>query len=347
MYKPIIEKLINDQKYLFDEVQSGDYSNVKYLPQQIKYVEFDYEDEILTDVNYINRVKIAYYLYFNNIDDEIIIKNLFELEVHWRHRAPFQGVGSVLPLLTHLLLKYNRNNQYEKLFTEAKESNFDCWCGGYVAKHIKIDINDIFTSFTIAVDINAFSEAAELINLWKKTVLCWNIVTYEQLINFNRLANIDDPDPLHALLEISRKTDCSQEIISKWSDVIQCYINLKDYEQAYQEFILMIYNVNIYDVYQINLFNMILYLGLEIINNYKDENYYLWNFLKYYIELKIEVEKKNARAKTYTSDGMWMDLFQKVIKVAYVVEDIVFATQAQLDYTYCQNKCKRAKRQKQ
>ena len=81
------------------------------------------------DENYIDRLRLAYYLLYCHIDDEEAVAFLFEEELKDREQNSFQGIGSTLQILTHLIRKYNGDGKYAGLLERAKNANFDCACG--------------------------------------------------------------------------------------------------------------------------------------------------------------------------------------------------------------------------
>lgn len=81
------------------------------------------------DENYIDRLWLAYYLLYCHIDNEEAVAFLFEEELKDREQNSFQGIGSTLQILTHLIRKYNGDGKYAGLLERAKNANFDCACG--------------------------------------------------------------------------------------------------------------------------------------------------------------------------------------------------------------------------
>ena len=64
-----------------------------------------------------------------HIEDEEAITYLFQDELKDREQNSFQGIGSTLQILTHLIRKYNADDKYADLLKRAKNANFDCACG--------------------------------------------------------------------------------------------------------------------------------------------------------------------------------------------------------------------------
>ena len=85
----------------------------------------------------LKKVNDGDYFLFENIDNEDIVKRLFEEELKDRETNSFQGIGSSLEILTYLLMKHNDKNKYDELFKRAKNANFDCACG--YSRNLKIE----------------------------------------------------------------------------------------------------------------------------------------------------------------------------------------------------------------
>ena len=129
LYIDIVKEMIKKQSDILKKVNDGDYSDVCYFEGNGLYGIYD--------KNYTKRLRLVYYILFENIDNEDIVKRLFEEELKDRETNSFQGIGSSLEILTYLLMKHNDKNKYDELFKRAKNANFDCACG--YSRNLKIE----------------------------------------------------------------------------------------------------------------------------------------------------------------------------------------------------------------
>lgn len=86
----------------------------------VRYREFQNGEWGTDDENYTNRLRLAYYLLYCHIEDEEAVAFLFQDELKDRERNSFQGIGSTLQILTHLIRKYNGDGKYAGLLERAK-----------------------------------------------------------------------------------------------------------------------------------------------------------------------------------------------------------------------------------
>ena len=99
MGKGQLKSKIEKQKIIYQALKAGNDDTVRYK-------EFHNGEWGMDDENYTNRLRLAYYLLYCHIEDEETVVFLFEEELKDRERNSFQGIGSMLQILTHLIRKY-------------------------------------------------------------------------------------------------------------------------------------------------------------------------------------------------------------------------------------------------
>lgn len=155
--------------------------------------DYMYCEEILEtygshDKNYINRTRLCYGLIYevSEIQDkENIVRELFAEEVKSRRNESFQGVGINLVLLTVMLRKYEPADS--QLFENAKNANFDCFCGYeyetalYKFKLVKeISLED---AINLASDMHLTDYVCRFVDEFKENIFC--IDDWKQLKSFS------------------------------------------------------------------------------------------------------------------------------------------------------------------
>ena len=100
MHTELIKAKLFEQSETYQALKSGDTSLVQYS---------GYYDERwgTGDANYLNRMRLAYYLLYANIDDEDLIVYLFQEELKDRKSNSFQGIGNTLKVLTFFDQNYH------------------------------------------------------------------------------------------------------------------------------------------------------------------------------------------------------------------------------------------------
>ena len=106
---------IEEQQAVYQALKAGDSGTVCYK-------EFQSGEWGTDDQNYTNRLRLAYYLLYCHIEDEEAVAFLFGEELKDRERNSFQGIGSTLEILTHLIRKYNGDGKYAGLLERAKNA---------------------------------------------------------------------------------------------------------------------------------------------------------------------------------------------------------------------------------
>jgi len=303
-------KAINKkQEELYQRVKNGDDSEVCYLKKEE-------EGKGVFDGNEINRIRLAYYILFEQIDCEEIIKRLFEYELEDRRTNSFQGIGISLEILTFLLMKYNQDGKYEYLFEQAKTANFDCACGYHQNIKIPSDIEKYTIEDCIyaALEMWYLDEAKELVCLWKENITDWNKETYQSLIFFHKYTEneIENEEPLKALLNIAKEKHNNTDLIAAFQHLLDYYVCFQNYQQAYETFTEMKRETDFTEIYHIRLFDSILEDCLEIICGYREKAEELWSWVKPFLK------KKKVSS--------WFgNLYEKSIRAAEAVQDDSYA----------------------
>lgn len=157
----------------------GDKSDYIYCEEITK----DYGSQ---DKNYTNRTRLCYGLIYDickisNIED--IIRELFAEEVQSRKKDSFQGVGINLILLTVMLRKYESADS--QLFEDAKNANFDCYCGyeyeTQIYKFTPIEEISLIDAIYLASDMGMTDYLCRFVDEFKENISCiedWKKLKY-------------------------------------------------------------------------------------------------------------------------------------------------------------------------
>ncbi len=183
MIRNKLREKINEQQNVYEALRAGNTG-------QVCYWEFQNGERGTDDANYTNRLRLAYYLLYNRIDDERAVVYLFQEELEDRETNSFQGIGSTLRILTWLLGKYNRGHSYDHLLERAKNANFDCACGYDAEDPVEEDFekNDLLDCIYISQELDYKDVMGLLVDAWKKETedaAGWNRSNRSTLIGFN------------------------------------------------------------------------------------------------------------------------------------------------------------------
>ncbi len=158
--------------------------------------DYLYCEEILEtygshDKNYINRTRLCYGLIYevSEIRDkemESIVRELFAEEVKSRQKESFQGIGINLVLLTVMLRKYETADS--ELFQEAKNANFDCYCGYNYEMELyeftpieELSLTDVIY---LSSDMQLTEYTCKFVDIFKENITC--IEEWKQLKWFSK-----------------------------------------------------------------------------------------------------------------------------------------------------------------
>ena len=117
MHRELIRSKLFEQEPVYQAIKAGDVASVQYSGYRDK-------EWGINDANYLNRMCMAYYLLYAEIDDEDLVAYLFGEELKDRKTNSFQGIGNTLNVLTVLLRKYNADGKYDLLFDAAMTGQF-------------------------------------------------------------------------------------------------------------------------------------------------------------------------------------------------------------------------------
>ena len=302
-----------EQSKTYQALKNGEYSQVQYVEQYDKVWG-------KSDINYLNRMRLAYYLLYAHIDDENVVVYLFQEELKDRKSNSFQGIGNTLNVLTSILNEYNVEGKYDRLLNEAKNANFDCACG--FDRNYKMDNEisslDLMDCIYLSQDLNYKDVMEVLINRWKSSIVQWPDADRKMLICFNSFLGkeLENKELHETLLENALATGKIFDIVHAYNKVIQYYIDSMQFEMAYSYLKRMIDTTEFKEIETIRLFGDVLEECFSIICGRVEHSLELWEW-----------------AKTYLSNrtNMYGDLYMKGIAAAECVND-PYSEKLELEY---------------
>lgn len=235
MYRQKLLDKINEQKSVYEKALSGDFETVRYKKS--------YSEEWgISDENHTNRLRLAYYLMFNEIDNEDLTRRLFEYEVIDRETDDFQGIGDTLEILTVILKKLNADGKYNDLFKRAKSANFDCSLG-YDAEDCSfdnhIDNYDINDCIWLAYDMDFKELQFELLEMYTETITEMTLSVCSQMIGYYSVGIGRDSEIEKYYLksfEYNQKSDSQYVRFTAYISLLKFYVSVKKYHNACQVF---------------------------------------------------------------------------------------------------------------
>ncbi len=222
---------IEEQQAVYQALKAGDSKTVCY--KEFQNGEWGTDDE-----NYTNRLRLAYYLLYCHIEDEEAVVFLFGEELKDRERNSFQGIGSTLEILTHLIRKYNGDGKYAGLLERAKNANFDCACGYDPDGQMEDDFgeNSLLDCIYLCREMKYRDVMGSLVDEWKEDIAEWTDPNRRALIDFNTFLGRDaENERLYQeqLAEVlSAENSSMRDIISGYKNMIRYYIYTCDHEKA-------------------------------------------------------------------------------------------------------------------
>lgn len=313
MNSELLKKKLFEQEKVYQELINGDDSQIKYVEQYDKVWG-------RKDKNYLNRMRLSYYILYSHIDDENTVAYLFEEELKDRKSNSFQGIGYTLNVLTSILNRYNIEGKYDKLFDEAKNANFDCACG--YDKNYKMDEEisnlDLMDCIYLSKDL-AYKDVMDvLVNKWKNSIAEWTDSNRQTLIKFNSFLGkeTENKELYEIVLEKAILRGETFDIVSAYNNIIQYYINSNNVKNAYFYLKKMIDTVNFKDIVEIRLFSTVLEECFDIICGGVSDAEQLWKWAKPYL---------------LNQTNMYGNLYKKGIAAASFVND---SYSEQLEYDY-------------
>ena len=222
---------IEEQQAVYQALKAGD-------SKMVCYKEFQNGKWGTDDENYTNRLRLAYYLLYCHIEDEEAVVFLFGEELKDRERNSFQGIGSTLEILTHLIRKYNGDGKYAGLLERAKNANFDCACGYDPDGQMEDDFgeNSLLDCIYLCREMKYWDVMGSLVDEWKENIAEWTDPNRRALIDFNTFLGRDaENERLYQeqLAEVlSAENSSMRDIISGYKNMIRYYIYTCDHEKA-------------------------------------------------------------------------------------------------------------------
>ena len=311
MYTELIKNKLFEQSEVYKALKNGDTSLVQYS---------GYKDAVwgIRDANYLNRMRLTYYLLYANVDDEDISMYLFQEELKDRKSNSFQGIGNTLNVLTSILNRYNINGKYDR--EEAKNANFDCVCGFDKNYQMDDEISslDLLDCIFLSQDLDYKDVMEVLVREWKESITEWTDASRNTLIKFNSFLDKEqENETIYAvLLENAIETGKSFNIVSAYNKVIRYYIDIQQFEMAHSYLKQMIDSTDFKEVERIRLFDDVLEECFEIICSGVKDSLGLWKWAKHYL-------KKKA--------NMYGNLYVKGIAAAKMADDS-YAAQLEQEY---------------
>lgn len=274
-----LKSKLEEQQAVYQDLKAGNEGTVRY--KEFHNGEWGTDDE-----NYTNRLRLAYYLLYCHIEDEEVVVFLFEEELKDRERNSFQGIGSTLKILTHLIREYNGNGKYTSLLEQAKNANFDCACGYDPDGQMEDDFgtNSLLDCIYLCQEMEYRDVMGSLVDEWKKNSTEWSDSDRKILIDFNIFLRRDAEnerlyqEQLAEILLAERSS--TRDIISGYKNLIWHYIHMGDYGEALYLCEKVIKTTDYGQIRTLRLFKDVLEACFEVTANYEEAAACLWNWAK-------------------------------------------------------------------
>ena len=274
-----LKSKIEEQQTVYNALKEGETGTICY--KELQNGKWGTDDE-----NYKNRLRLAYYFLYCHIEDEKAVVYLFREELKDRERNSFQGIGSTLQILTHLIRKYNADGKYADLLKRAKNANFDCACG-YVPNGVMDDDfagNSLLDCIFLCQEMDYKDVMGGLVDEWKRNISEWSDSNRRTLIGFNAFLERDGENEglyLEQLAEIlSAGNANTRDIISGYQDLIRYYLHMSDYGKARCFCKKVIETTDYGQIRTLHLFTDILEACFEVTVNDANAAASLWSWAK-------------------------------------------------------------------
>lgn len=303
---------IEEQGTVYHALKAGHDSTVCYK-------EFQNGEWGMDDENYTNRLRLAYYLLYCHAGDEETVARLFQEELKDRERNSFQGIGTTLQILTHLIRKYNAEGKYADLLERAKNANFDCACGYDPDGEMDDDFagNSLLDGIYLCQEMEYRDVMGSLVDEWKREIMEWNSSNRRTLIGFNTFLGRDRENEelyLEQLDEILSAAKghtgrgSARDMIAGYKDLIRYYLHMGDYEKTHCFCKKVVETTDYGQIRTLRLFRDILEACFEVTANRPAEAAGLWNWAK-------------AELQGVPQSGRYGNLYKKGIAAARAVDD--------------------------
>ena len=286
MYTELIKDKLFEQSEVYRALKSGETASVQYS---------GYKDEKwgTRDANYLNRMRLAYYLLYGRIDDEDATVYLFQEELKDRTSNSFQGIGDTLNVLTSILKRYNNDGRYNGMLEEAKNANFDCACGYDKNYQIddEVDSLELMDCIFLSQDLEYKDVMEVLVREWKESIMDWTDGKRDTLIGFNSfLGKEQENEAIYkVLLDNAIMSGKTLNIVSEYNKVIRYYIDIGQFESADFYLRRMIDTTDFKDIERTRLFGDVLEECFEIISGGVKESAELWKWAKPYLMIRTNM----------------------------------------------------------
>ena len=307
MWMEWLKAKIEEQQAVYEALKAGNDSTVCYK-------EFHDREWGIADENYTNRLRLAYYLLYCHIEDEGAVALLFREELRDRERNSFQGIGSTLQILTHLIRKYNVDRKYAGLLERAKNANFDCACGYDPDGQMEDDLakNSLLDCIYLCRQMEYRDVMGRLVDEWKRNTAECSGSNRRTLIDFNMFLGRDAENEKllqEQLAEIlSAEGSSARDIISGYKDLIRHSLHTGDYGKALCLCEKVIKTTDYGQIRTLRLFKDILEACFEVTANHPEATAGLWNWAK-------------AELQKVPQSGWYGNLYTKGIAAAKAMDD--------------------------
>lgn len=279
MYQTIIRQAVEKQKPLYQKARAGDLSQVCY--RQKNHPVWGKQDE-----NGLNRLRLACYLLFCQVDDLPLVERLFEEELQDRRNDSFQGIGPRLEILTALLARHNQDGRYDLLFRQAKNANFDCACGYDPELQVSDQLSDLSLEDCVglAVLLEEPEQARQLVQIWRAGVRKWDDDSCRSLLRWNEAIGdrSDHEWLLRQKLRNAQQTGSQMSRLSAGHDLMRYYVEECRFTKAVEQLDQMRRD-GLESFGQINLFRFVLEDCMDIILGGGQDAPQLWQWCKPWI----------------------------------------------------------------
>lgn len=210
--------------------------------------DYLYCEEILEtcgshDRNYTNRTRLCYALIYGVAevaDKESVVHELFAEEVKSRQRESFQGIGTNLVLLTAMLRNYEPADS--ELFQEAKNANFDCYCGydyeTELYELVPVEELSLTDVIEMSADMKLNEYTCKFVDIFKENISC--IDDWVQLKYFARYTErMCDRQPAITNIfnyAVQNTSSVNFNFFYAVKDYIELLTDLREYGRAFEVF---------------------------------------------------------------------------------------------------------------